>query len=49
MPWFSYLITSVQSGKAAGSRSWRLAEGRENFLEERIVLTNDERRMTEDE
>jgi proteasome lid subunit RPN8/RPN11 len=38
MPWFSYLITSVQSGKAAGSRSWRLAEGRENFLEERIVF-----------
>jgi proteasome lid subunit RPN8/RPN11 len=42
MPWFSYLITSVQSGKAASSRSWRLAEERDRFLEEQIVLTENE-------
>jgi len=36
MPWFSYLITSVQSGKALQSRSWRLIEDRSQFLEEEI-------------
>lgn len=36
MPWFSYLITSVESGVALGSRSWRLAEDREQFQEEEI-------------
>jgi proteasome lid subunit RPN8/RPN11 len=39
MPWFSYLITSVQAGKAAGSRSWQLAEDRGQFIEEQIILT----------
>jgi proteasome lid subunit RPN8/RPN11 len=34
MPWFSYLITSVQAGKAVASRSWRLAEDRASFVEE---------------
>ena len=38
MPWFSYLITSVKSGKAAGSRSWRLMEDREAFTEEQIEI-----------
>ena len=38
MPWFSYLITSVESGTAAGSRSWRLTENREAFTEERIEI-----------
>ena len=36
MPWFSYIITSVQAGKAAGSRSWRLEEDRSRFFEEAI-------------
>jgi len=36
LPWFSYLITSIQSGKAANSRSWRLREDRTKFLEEKI-------------
>ncbi len=38
MPWFSYLITSVQKGKRDGSRSWQLSEDRENFIEERIQI-----------
>ena len=36
MPWFSYLITSVQQGKAVESRSWLLAEDRSAFSEENI-------------
>ncbi len=35
-PFFSYIITSVQSGKAIESRSWRLAEDRSRFEEETI-------------
>lgn len=38
LPWFSYLITSVRSGKAAGSRSWRLSDDRQSFMEEGIGL-----------
>ncbi len=38
MPWFSYLITSVQQGKAVESRSWLLAEDRTAFSEENIDL-----------
>jgi proteasome lid subunit RPN8/RPN11 len=37
-PFFSYVITSVQSGTAAGSRSWRLAEDRSQFIEEEIEI-----------
>ncbi len=40
MPWFSYLITSVQAGRAAGSRVWRLVEDRSQFDEEKIEITN---------
>lgn len=36
MPWFSYVITSIQQGKAVESRSWLLAEDRSTFLEETI-------------
>jgi proteasome lid subunit RPN8/RPN11 len=39
MPWFSYVITSVQTGKAAGSRSWRLVEDRSSFFEEAIEVS----------
>jgi proteasome lid subunit RPN8/RPN11 len=35
-PFFSYLITSVQAGKAVQSRSWRLSEDRARFFEEDI-------------
>jgi proteasome lid subunit RPN8/RPN11 len=35
-PYFSYIITSVQSGKAIESRSWRLTEDRSQFVEESV-------------
>ncbi len=38
-PFFSYVITSVQSGKAVESRSWRLLEDRSQFTEEKIQTT----------
>jgi proteasome lid subunit RPN8/RPN11 len=38
MPWFSYVITSVSAGKAAGSRSWLLSEDRATFFEEAITV-----------
>lgn len=38
LPWFSYLITSVQAGQARSSRSWRLREDRSRFDEEQILL-----------
>ena len=38
MPWFSYLITSVQHGKAVESRCWNLVEDRSAFREEPIQL-----------
>jgi proteasome lid subunit RPN8/RPN11 len=41
MPWFSYLITSVQGGRSVESRAWRLAEDRSAFIEETIqVISN---------
>jgi proteasome lid subunit RPN8/RPN11 len=39
IPWFSYIITSVQKGEAAGSRSWRLSDDREQFIEEEIQIS----------
>jgi proteasome lid subunit RPN8/RPN11 len=38
MPFLSYVITSVQSGKAVESRSWLLSEDRSSFTEETIIL-----------
>lgn len=40
IPWYSYLITSISAGKAGGSRSWRLEDDRESFLEEQIEIVN---------
>lgn len=37
-PFFSYVITSVRSGKAIESRSWRLTEDRSKFEEEEIKI-----------
>jgi len=37
LPWFSYLITSVQDGRAVASRAWRLSDDRSGFEEEQIV------------
>jgi proteasome lid subunit RPN8/RPN11 len=37
-PFFSYIITSVEAGKAVESRSWRLEEDRSQFVEEIIQI-----------
>jgi proteasome lid subunit RPN8/RPN11 len=38
LPWYSYVITSVQKGTAVESRSWRLRDDRSAFDEEQILL-----------
>jgi proteasome lid subunit RPN8/RPN11 len=38
-PFFSYIITSVESGNAIESKSWRLLEDRSQFEEEKIKIT----------
>ncbi len=38
LPWYSYVITSVQAGAAVESRSWRLRDDRSAFDEEQILL-----------
>ena len=38
IPWYSYLITSVFSGRTQDSRCWRLEDDRERFLEENIII-----------
>jgi proteasome lid subunit RPN8/RPN11 len=43
LPWYSYLITSVQAGAAASSRSWRLNEERTHFIEEQLDLEASQR------
>jgi proteasome lid subunit RPN8/RPN11 len=40
LPWFSYVITRIDGGRAVSSRSWRLDEGRIDFHQEEIDLTN---------
>lgn len=42
-PFFSYIITSVNQGKATESRSWRLLEDRSRFEEEIIKISEPER------
>lgn len=37
-PFFSYIITSVDKGHAAASRSWKLTEDRSEFIEEEIRI-----------
>jgi len=38
-PFFSYVITRVDSGKAVSSRSWRLLEDRSRYEEEEIEIS----------
>jgi proteasome lid subunit RPN8/RPN11 len=38
-PFFSYIITRVDNGKAVNSRSWKLAEDRSKFEEEPIQVS----------
>jgi proteasome lid subunit RPN8/RPN11 len=44
LPWFSYVITAVQSGQAVESRSWLLREDRSEFMEEEIRVIEKEER-----
>lgn len=37
-PFFSYLITRVDEGKAVSHRSWKLAEDRSKYEEENITI-----------
>ena len=39
-PFFSYIITRVDQGKAVNSRSWKLVEDRSRYEEEEIKITN---------
>jgi proteasome lid subunit RPN8/RPN11 len=36
LPFYSYIIVSVDKGKAGNFRSWELTPGRDKFLEEEI-------------
>lgn len=38
LPGFSYLITSVESGKVTSSRAWQLASDRSTFIEDDILI-----------
>ena len=38
-PFFSYIITRVDSGKAVNSRSWKLLEDRSKYEEEKIEIS----------
>jgi proteasome lid subunit RPN8/RPN11 len=40
MPWFSYIITSIDQGRATSSRSWQLQEDRSRFEEENLRIVN---------
>lgn len=42
-PFFSYIITRVDNGKAVNSRSWRLLEDRSSFDEETIQILEPQR------
>ncbi|KAA3644598.1 MAG: hypothetical protein DWQ07_14365 [Chloroflexi bacterium] len=42
LPWFSYIITSVQKGQATSSHSWRLLDDRSSFEEEPIQILEEE-------
>ena len=39
-PFFSYIITRVDQGKAVNSRSWKLVEDRSRYEEEEIKITD---------
>jgi proteasome lid subunit RPN8/RPN11 len=38
LPWYSYLIVSVQKGQAADARSWVLTDDRTKFNEEAVEV-----------
>ncbi len=39
-PFFSYVITGVNRGRATSSRSWRLSDDRTQFVEETIQISS---------
>lgn len=41
LPWYSYLITSVDQGQALESRSWRLNDDRSQMIEEMLHVQLD--------
>ena len=45
LPWYSYLITSVDNGIAYSIQSWRLSEDRKEFNEEKILVTMDTKKI----
>ncbi len=38
LPWFDYVIVSIQNGKATGMASWLLNEDRSRFLQNEIII-----------
>ncbi len=44
-PFFSYIITRVDNGKTVSHRSWRLAEDRSKYDEEKIIITDSEKEI----
>ena len=43
LPWYSYLITTVEKGKAIGTRSWRLSDDRSKYTEEEIEIIEEKK------
>lgn len=41
-PGYSYMITEVKQGQPLGSRSWQLSEDRSGFVEEEIVIGDED-------
>ncbi len=42
IPWYSYLITSIQNAEALDSRCWRLRDDRSGFSSEEIIISQEE-------
>ena len=43
-PGFSYIIISIQQGKAASYRSWQLNTNRKKFIEENIKIIKENKK-----
>ncbi len=42
IPWYSYLITRVDNGRAVESKSWRLIDDRSGFSPEDTIISQEE-------
>ncbi|TFH37590.1 MAG: M67 family peptidase, partial [Anaerolineales bacterium] len=42
LPWFAYIITSIEAGSAGSSRAWRLLDDRSQFEEIQIDVEKSE-------